>query len=68
MSSAARRGFKERLRQNRLAQIAANGAPEKKGNRAMRRNGSLEENKPELINVARFRRALDKALRGPREK
>ena len=69
MSKAARREFLSRLHENEKAQRKLKDPDAEPGNRKLRRSGSLEEAEPARIpaHLRRFRRALDKAMRGPRE-
>lgn len=67
MTKAARRGFRERLHENERTQAKLIDATAKPGNRKLRRNKQLEVRYREPAHLARFRRALDKAMRGPKE-
>ena len=70
MSKAARREFLSRLRENEKAQRKLKDPNAEPGNRRLRRSGAfeeLEEPVREPAHLTRFRRALDKAMRGPRE-
>ena len=67
MSKAARRGFRERLQQQEKLQRKLRDKDAELGNRALRRSGALEVQYHEPAHLGRFRRALDKAMRGPKE-
>jgi hypothetical protein len=70
MSKAARRAWRERLHENERVQAKLKDPDAQPGNRALRRSGALdkaEQTPVTPVHLRRFRRALDKALRGPRE-
>lgn len=67
MSKAARRGFRERLREQKKLQAKLVDKDAQPGNRTLRRSGALEVQYHEPAHLGRFRRALDKAMRGPKE-
>ena len=68
MTKAVRRAFRDRLHQNERVQARLRDPDAKPGNRASRRSGASDpHDQPEPAFVRRFRRALDKAVRGPRD-
>jgi len=68
MTKAARRALRERFHENGRAQANLIDEDAEPGNRALRRHPPAKVEEAAMpAHLRRFRRALDKAMRGPKE-